>query len=437
MIQPEIIGAVGILLMLLLIGVGVHIFISLIGVGFIGCVVLLGFSKSLSILTTTPFHTTASYSMIVMPLFILMGEFAFQGGLGTLAYSAASKWLGRVHGGLAMATTAAAAIFAAITGSSLASAATMGKVAIPEMTRLKYDIKLACGVVAASGALAALIPPSGIMILYVIFTGASLSKLMMAGIIPGVVSALVYMVMIYCRVRLNPTLGPRSEEIISWKEKLLAIRWLMPVAIVVLVMLGGLYAGVFSPIEAGAIGALAVFGVVLARRSIPLKGLKRSLTNTVRTTSMIIFIIIGAMIFSKFLALSRIPDALSSLVKSLTLPPMAVLVVILFIYIILGTFIDVVAMLALTLPIFFPVLDDFGFNDIWIGILIIKMVEIAVITPPIGMNVYVVKGVVGENVSIGQLFSGIFPFFLMELVILTILVCFPQISLWLPSMMFE
>jgi C4-dicarboxylate transporter DctM subunit len=435
--QPEVIGAIGILLMLFLIGVGVHIFISLIGVGFIGCVVILGFTKSLSILTTTPFHTTASYSLIVMPLFILMGEFAFQGGLGTLAYSAASKWFGRVHGGLAMATTAAAAIFAAITGSSLASAATMGKVAIPEMTRLRYDIKLACGVVASSGALAALIPPSGMMILYVIFTGASLSKLMIAGIIPGVVSALVYMAMIYCRVRLNPKLGPCLEESISWKEKLIAIRWLMPVAVVVLTMLGGLYAGIFSPIEAGAVGALSVLLVVLARRTLSLEGLKRGLENAVRTSSMIIFIIIGAMIFSKFLALSRIPDAISALVESLTLPPMGVLVIILLIYIVLGTFIDVVAMLALTLPIFFPILDRFGFNDIWIGILVIKMVEIAVITPPIGMNVYVVKGVVGENVSIGQLFSGILPFFLMELVILAMLLCFPQISLWLPSMMFK
>ena len=227
------------------------------------------------------------------------------------------------------------------------------------------------------------------------------------------------------------------EEVISWKERVLSISWLVPVAIVVFVMLGGLYAGVFSPIEAGAIGALAVFLVVLFRKSLSLEGIKTSIANSVRTTSMIIFIIVGAMIFSKFLALSRIPDFLLKIVESVSLPPTAILIIILFIYIILGTFIDVVAMLALTLPIFFPLLNGLGFDDIWLGILIIKMVEVAVITPPIGLNVYVVKGVVGDIVSIGQLFRGVIPFFLMDIVTLLILVCIPQISLWLPSMMFE
>jgi len=434
---PEIIGGLGILAMLVLLAMGVHISITLATVGFTGAVAFLGFSKSLSILATTPFHTTANYTLIILPLFILMGEFAFQGGLGTLMYTAASKWLGQVYGGLAMATTAAAALFSAITGSSLATAATFGKVAVPEMMRLKYDRKLACGVVAASGSMAALIPPSGMMVLYVILTGVSLSRLLIAGVIPGFLSALIYMTMIYFRVRFNPSLGPRLPHVISWKEKLFAVRWLVPVAIIVLVMLGGLYVGVFSPIEAGAIGALAVFIVVLARRSLPLSALITSLANSVRTSSMILFIIIGAMIFSKFIALSRLPDALLMFVESLAVPPIVILVTILLIYTVLGTFVDVVAMLALTLPIFFPLLDGLGFNEIWIGILIIKMVEVAVITPPIGLNVYVVKGVVGDIITLGDLFRGIWPFVLMDILTLVILVVFPQISLWLPSMMFE
>ena len=436
-LSPELIGVLGVIAMLLMLAMGVHISVTLAAVGFTGAAVLLGFSKSLSILATTPFYTTANYTLIIMPLFILMGEFAFQGGLGTLLYTATSKWLGRVHGGLAMATTAAAAIFSAITGSSLASAATFGKVAVPEMMRLKYDMSLACGVVAASGSMAALIPPSGIMVLYVIFTGVSLSKLLIAGIIPGFFSASIYMAMIYFRVRLNPRLGPRVSDVIPWKEKIFAIRWLVPVAIIVLVMLGGLYTGVFSPIEAGAVGAFSVFIVVLVRRSLPLIRLKTSLMNSVQISSMILFIIIGAMIFSKFIALSRLPDALLMLVENLQVARIIVLLAILFVYMVLGTFVDVVAMLALTLPVFFPLLQGLGFNEIWIGILIIKMVEVAVITPPIGLNVYVVKAVVGDAIGIGDLFRGILPFVLMDILTLVVLVVFPQISLWLPSMMFE
>jgi C4-dicarboxylate transporter DctM subunit len=437
MLSPELVGLLGFLAMFAGLALGIHIGVTLGIVGFAGCAVLLGVSKSLSVLATTPYYQVASIGVITLPMFILMGEFAFQGGIGTLAYSVASKWLGRLHGGLAMATTAANALFAAVSGSSLAASASFGKIAVPEMIRYNYDSKLAAGVVAASGTLAALIPPSGLMVLYCIFTGVSLGRLLVAGFIPGIIEAITYMLMIYFRVRLNPHLGPRMTEVVPWKERLLATRWLTPIAVIMIVMLGGIYTGVFSPTEGGAFGAFAVFIVVLARRSFSLTKLKTSLTNTAETSAMIFFVIIGAMIFGKFLALSHLPDALLTFVSGLEIPPLGILVVVLLIYIVLGGIMDAIAMLAITLPMFYPLLHGLGLDDIWVGILMVKIVEMAAITPPIGMQVFVLKGVVGDVVSLGGLFRGIFPFFLIDVSNLILIVAFPQICLWLPSMMFQ
>jgi C4-dicarboxylate transporter DctM subunit len=437
MLSTELIGVLGLVVMFILLVTGTHIGIILGAVGFAGCITLLGFSRSISVVVTTPYFSVANYSFIVMPMFILMGELSFKGGIGTLLYAAASKWLGRLHGGLAMATIAASALFAAISGSSLATTATFGKLAIPEMMQHNYDSKLASGVVACSGTLASLIPPSGLMVLYCILTEVSLSRLLIAGLIPGLLSALIYMVMIYFRVRLNPGLAPRLTEVVSWKERFFATRWLTPIAVVMVVMLGGIYLGVFSPVEAGAVGAFAVFVVVLVRRSLSLSALKASLTDTAHSSSMIFLVLIGAMIFGKFLMLSRLPDALLTFILGLTAPPLTILIVVLLVYIVLGTFLDVPAMLCITLPMFFPFLDGLGFDGVWLGILVVKIVEIAVITPPIGMNVYVLKAVMGNTVSLGGLFQGIFPFFLMDVLTLAVLVAFPQISLWLPSMMFQ
>jgi C4-dicarboxylate transporter DctM subunit len=436
MTSPELIGALGFLAMFVALALGLHIGVTLGSVGFLGCVALIGFKKSLSILTTTPFYTTADYSFIVLPMFVLMGEFAFQGGLGRLLFRAISMWLGRVHGGLAMATTAANALFGAVSGSSLAAAATFSKLAVPEMMRLNYDKKLACGVVAASGPLAAMIPPSGLMVLYCIFTQVSLGKVLIGGIIPGFLTALIFMFMIYFRVRLKPSLGPPSLEITSLKEKIFSIGWLAPVVIISVVMIGGIYGGIFSPVEGGAVGAFTVFVVVLFRKTLPIKELRNTLVNTARTSTMIFFIIIGGMIFGKFIALSGLPDLLLNFVKSIEAPPVVILLVILFTYIILGCVLEVVAMLAITLPMFFPLLSGLGIDGVWLGILTIQIVEIAVITPPIGLNVFVVKAVVGDIIGLGDLFRGIWPFFVMDLVILALLVAFPQIVLWLPSKMF-
>ena len=437
MTNPEIIGIIGFLAMFVLLAGGIHIGISLGVIGFIGCGIMLGFSRSLSLLVTTPYYVVADYNFIVLPMFILMGELAFQGGIGILLYKAAAKWLGRLHGGLAMATTAASAALGAITGSSLASTATFGKMALPEMRRHNYDSSLSAGVVAASGTLAVMIPPSGIMVLYTILAPVSLGKLMIAGVIPGFISALIYMVMIYTRVRLNPKLGPRTTEAISWTERFTSIRWLVPVIIVMVAMLGGIYVGIFSPIEAGAVGAFTVFLVVLARRSISLPKMMDTLVNTVRSASMIGLVIVGAMIFGRFLMLTELPDALTVFVSNLNIPPRAILGVILAIYIVLGCIMDVPAMIVITVPIFYPVLHGLGLDDIWVAILIIKIVEIAAVTPPIGLNVYVLKGVAGDEVTVTDIFRGIIPFFIMDVLTLVLLLFVPQIVTWLPSTMFD
>jgi C4-dicarboxylate transporter DctM subunit len=437
MISTELLGILGFLVVFALLALGMHIGTALGIIGYAGCVVLLGFTKSFSIMATTPFVTVANFSFVVLPMFILMGEFAFQGGMGVLLYNAASKWLGRLHGGLAMATVGANALFGAVSGSTAAAAASFGKLAVPEMMRYNYDRKLAGGVVAASGTLSSLIPPSGVMVLYCIFTEESLGKLMIAGFIPGFLSALIYMVMIYVRVRLNPQLGPRSTEIVPWKERLLATRWLTPIAVVMIVMLGGIYMGVFSAIEAGAAGAFIVLVVVLVRRSLSLKALRTSLTNTARTSTMLFWVLIGAMIFAKFIVLSGLPDLLLAFVTGLAVPPIGILIVVLLVYVVLGCIMDVPTMLAITLTMFYPLLISLGFDGIWLGILTIKIVEIAVITPPIGINVFVLKGVVGDVVGLGDLFRGISPFFVMDIITLAILVAFPQICLWLPSTMLQ
>ncbi|MEJ2739789.1 MAG: TRAP transporter large permease [Dehalococcoidia bacterium] len=413
-LSPELIGILGFLAMFVLLAIGIHIGISLGVIGLIGCGIMLGFSRSISLLVTTPYYVVADYNFIVLPMFILMGEMAFQGGIGILLYRAASKWLGRLHGGLAMATTAASAALGAITGSSLAATATFGKMALPEMRRHNYDDSLSAGVVAASGTLAVMIPPSGIMVLYTILAPVSLGKLMIAGVIPGFISAFIYMVMIYTRVRLNPQLGPRSTEMVSWKDRFASIRWLTPVLIVMLAMLGGIYVGIFSPIEAGAVGAFTVFLVVMARRSLSLSQLMSTLVNTVRASAMIGLVI-----------------------SNLQISPVAILCVVLAIYIVLGCIMDVPAMIVITVPIFYPVLHGLGLDDIWVAILIIKIVEIAAVTPPIGLNVYVLKGVVGDDVTVGSIFRGIIPFFIMDVLTLVLLVAVPQIALWLPSTMFD
>ncbi len=435
--SPEMIGGIGLVVMIVALLLGIHIGIVLGGVGLVGCIVLQGFGKGVGILSSTAYYTISNYAFIALPMFLLMGEFAFQGGIGKLLYAAVSKWMGHLHGGLAMATSAANALFATIAGDSLSATATFGKIAIPEMVQYKYDKRLACGVVASAGCLAVLIPPSGVMILYCIFTSVSLGKLMMAGFIPGIISTVLYMSYIYARVRITPSLAERSQQVPSLRERFFSIRWLIPLGIVILVMFGGIYTGIFSPIEAGSIGAFTVLVIIILRKDLSVAKFIAAMTNVARTTSMIFLVIIGSMIFSKFLVFAGLPDLIMRFIEGLNVSPFVVLLMMIFIYLILGCLMSIVAMLAITLPIFYPLLEHLGFNGIWFGIIVVLMCEIGALTPPVGMNVYVLKAVVGDLASTGEIFQGIVPFFFINLIIVAILIAFPQLSLLLPTLMFK
>jgi tripartite ATP-independent transporter DctM subunit len=437
MMEPHFTVLIGIVAMLLLLATGMHVAIAVLIVSFVGLSILLGVKSSLTFLMTTPFSSAMGYGFVVLPLFVLMGEFAVQGKIAPLMYDAMSKLLGRLRGGLAMATTGAIAAFGTVTGSSLVSVAVFSKIAVPEMSKYNYDTRLSCGVVAASATLAALIPPSGMMIMYTIFTDESLGRMLIGGFIPGAFSAALYMAMIYTRVRLNPKLAPTLVEAVPWREKIAALGKLTPVVILVIVMLGGIYFGICSPYEAGGLGALTVFVISLVLKKFTLEGFKKSLINTARLTSSLFFLLIIAMLFGKFMTVSGLQKILSDFVLGLEVPTAFIIIACLCVYFVLGTFMDAISQMAITLPVFYPLLTHLGVDGIWFGILFIKMCEIAQITPPIGISVYVTQGILSNVISLPGLFKAIFPFLLIDILTVAIILAFPQIVLWLPSMMFQ
>lgn len=427
----------GILAMLGLVGLGVHVAIVILVVSFLGLSLLLGVGNSLTYLMTTPFSSAMGYGFVVLPLFILMGEFAVQGKIAPLMYEATSKILGGLRGGLAIATTGAIAAFGTVTGSSMVSIAVFSKIAVPQMLHYKYDVQLACGVVAASATLAALIPPSGMMIMYTIFTDESLGRMLIGGFIPGAVSAFIYMAMIYVRVRLNPALAPTLVANVPIKEKIIALSKLAPVVILVFVMLGGIYFGICSPYEAGALGALTVFLIGLALRNFNFRNLKVCMMNTSKLTASLFFLMIIAMLFGKFMAVSGMQKIIQQLVLGWDVSPIVVVMACLGVYFVLGTFMDAISQMALTLPVFHPLLTGLGVDGIWFGILFIKMCEIGQVTPPIGISVYVTQAMLADLITLPGLMRAILPFLMMDILTVAIILVFPQIVLWLPSLMFQ
>jgi tripartite ATP-independent transporter DctM subunit len=336
-----------------------------------------------------------------------------------------------------MATQAACAIFGAICGSNTATAATMGAIALPEMKKYKYDTSLATASVAAGGVLGVLIPPSVIFIVYGMATEQSIGKLFMAGILPGILLMLAYMAAIFFLTLRNPDLGPAGPKA-SWKERIGALRGgLFEVLVVFVISIGGLFAGWFTPTEAGAVGAAGVLGISLFEKRLSWEGLKKSLFDTTRTTAMIMLIVAGAMIFGRFMAISRVPFELATWTGTLPLPPFAIMVLVLLIYLILGCFIDALAMVLLTVPIFYPiVVNNLGYDPIWFGVIVVMVVAMGVITPPVGMNVYIIKGV-AQDVPLEVIFKGIWPFLIAVIICCMILIAFPQIATILPNLLLK
>lgn len=426
------IGGLGILGFLLLLALGMPIALSFATAGILGIIALQGLDPGLNLLGQAFYSWTSSYVLCTIPLFVLMGQFAFHSGISGDLYIAAYRWIGRLPGGLALATNLACTGFAACTGSSVASAATMTVIAYPEMQKANYDPRLSAGCIAAGGTLGILIPPSTIFIVYGIITETSINELFIAGILPGLLISALFCGLILYMCKRNPRLGPPGESF-TWKEKISSLKgvcWMIGLFILVI---GGLYIGIFAPSEAGTIGAFGAFAITLTRGELSRSVLVTTLKETVQFTSFALFILVGAMIFSNFLTLSGLPEALTSWITGLPVPPIIILLMILFLYIPLGAIMEPLDTILLTIPIVFPIIVKLEFDPVWFGVLIVVLSELSLITPPVAMNLYVLQGI--TKLPLQVISRGIVPFLLVLTFGLIILVAFPEISLFLPRTM--
>ena len=401
--------------------------------GFLGFSYVVNFEAGLSLLARDVWDVFSSYGLTVIPLFVFMGQIAFHAGISRRLYDSAYILLGHRRGGLAMATVAACAGFSAISGSTNATAATMATVTLPEMKRYKYDMSLATGTVAAAGSLGILIPPSVIFIVYGILTEQSIGKLFAAGIFPGILLSVLFLLTIHLRVIKNPSLAPAGPKT-SLREKVRSFAGVGETLLLFVMVMGGMFFGFFTPTEAAAVGAFLTLLIALLRKQLTWTGFVRSLADTTRISCMVMVIVTGAVIFGKFMAITRVPYDLAAWVSTLPLPSYAVMGVIVMVYLFGGCFMDALAMIMLTIPIFFPVAQTLGFDPIWFGVVIVLITEMGVITPPVGVNVYVVYGV-AKDVPLEAIFRGVLPMLLALLVCNAILLFFPQIALFLPGLM--
>ncbi|NMB41274.1 MAG: TRAP transporter large permease [Firmicutes bacterium] len=433
--NPSLVGLIGIIVFFLLLVLRMPIAYAMSLVGFIGFSCLVSTEAAFRVVAKDIFSTFSSYPLGVIPMFVWMGFLAFYSGIGSRLYEFAYKLVGHLPGGLAMATQATCAFFGAVCGSNTATAATIGAISLPEMKKYNYDPSLSSASVAAGGALGILIPPSVIFIVYGITTEQSIGRLFVAGIIPGILLMLLYMLTIAILTFRRPELGPAGPKS-SWKERFLALRGgLWEVAVVFLLSLGGLFAGWFTPTEAGAVGAAGVLVLSVLRKQLDWKSFKKTLSDTTRTSAMIMFLVAGAVIFGRFMAVSRIPFFLADWAGNLLLPSPIVVGIILVIYLLLGCFIDALALVLLTIPIFYPVVViTLDYDPIWFGVIVVMVVAMGVITPPVGMNVYIIKGIAGD-IPLETIFKGIWPFLWALIACLAILIIFPQIVTYLPSLL--
>jgi len=412
---------------------GLPVFLSLMLVGFLGMCYLRGMPAGMSLMGSIPYNTASHYEFSVIPLFVLMGEFCFFSGIGRDLYDMAYKWVGPLPGGLSMGTVCACGGFAAVCGDSMATAVTMGTVALPEMKRYKYNPRLAVGSVAAGGTLGVLIPPSLAFILYAVITDQSIAALFMAGIVPGILLIGLFMATIYLRAFRNPDLGPPGPRT-TFKEKVVSLKGVWATLVLFVGVMGGMYIGAFTPTEGGGIGAFGAFVIGVARRRLNWKGFLSSLLEAGRITGTCLSILIGANIFGYFLAASKLPLELADFVVALPVPAVFILTAILVIYLLLGCLMPAIPMLILTVPIFFPVVMAMGYNPIWFGVIMVLMFEMAVITPPMGINVLALQTVV-DDVSLADMFRGVLPFLFAMIACVILLILFPKIPTFLPELL--
>lgn len=404
-------------------------------VAFIGMLMIRGADAAFPLMGQRTFDINRSYELAVVPLFLLMGHLTYCSGITQELYVAARNWLGHLKGGLVMATTMANAAFGACCGSTTAATAVFGKVAIPEMLRYGVNRRLAAGCVAASGSLSAIIPPSVLIVIFGILAVTSVARLLIAGIIPGVLQALLFSAMVYIRTRINPSLAP-SAGMVSWNERLRSVKGVWGVLVLFLLVMGGIWGGIFTPTEGGAVGAMGAFLLVLARRKFTRAVLEEGFLLSARSTATIFICVTGTMLFTMFLALTGMPDLITTFVVGLPVPSIVIVIGFLLILIALGCVIDPVSMMVLTIPIFMPIVEQLGFDPIWFGILVVTTCEMGMVTPPMGLNCFMLHTVVPE-LSLRDIFAGIWWYVAMWGIALALYLIFPQIILFLPNTMFQ
>ena len=430
------IGISGIVFMLALIFIRVPVAISFLFAGLVGLIFLANFQIAANTFSFMPYTHGSVYTLSCLPMFILLGVIISESKIGEGLYSAANKWVGRLPGSLAIGSLIAIALFSAISGSSLAALATFAPLAYPEMRKFRYDQGLAIGSITVGTTMDIMIPPSLPMIFYAMLTEASIGKLFVAGFIPGVLELLLFALAIIIMVKIKPSLAPRSTAVFSFKEKMKSLKGIGPIFLIFIAMFGGMYTGLFTPTESGAVGAISAFAVVLLTKSMenPWKSLLNALKQTARISGTIIIILIGVMIFNTFVAMSGVASGLTEWIMAIELSKTSFLFITFFIYIILGALMDEVSMVVLTVPFFLPALSALGIDVIWFGILIILAWQIGMILPPVGMMAFIAQNVVKEP-TIGTVYKGCLPFAAVLIIIEILIVLFPEIALWLPSMM--
>ena len=436
--SPTVIGILGIVIMVLIFLSRMPVAYVMTLIGFMGFSVMISVPGGLALLSRNIYEVFASYGLTTIPLFILMGQLAFNSGISRRIYSTAYRFLGSTRGGLAMATVTACTAFGAVCGSSPATAATMATVGLPEMKRYNYADELAAGSVASGGGLGMIMPPSVVLIVYGVLTEQSIGKLFVAGIIPAILVTLLFIGAIYIRCTLAPEQGPPGERF-TWRQKLRSLTHLGETLAVFVLVMGGLFIGLFTPTEAAGVGVFGVFVVSLINRQLTWPGFVKSLYETLRTSCMVMLLIAGATVFGKFLAVTRIPFNIASWIGGFDLPPFMILAMVVIVYFIGGCFMDALALVMLTIPIFFPVVTNLGYDPIWFGIIIVMVTEMGVITPPVGINVYVVYGVARSlpgGIKLETIFKGIFPFMVAVLAGVIIMMIFPELILFLPNLMY-
>ena len=433
--SPAVMGLVGLVAFFVLLVLKKPVAFAMVLVGFLGFSALTSFSSGLHMVATEIFNNFSSYSLSVIPMFVWMGYLAYHSGIGTDLYNFAYKMIGHWPGGLAVATQFACGLFGAICGSNTATAATMGAIALPEMRKYKYDDALSTASIAAGSAMGMLIPPSVIFIVYGTATEQSMGQLFMAGIVPGIMLMLVFIGLILVKTARHPELGPKGPKA-SWKERIHALgKGLGETLVIFAISMGGLVIGLFTPTEAGAVGVGGVLLVSVLRKRMSWKKLFTSLKDTAKTSAMIMLIIAGAMIFGRFMAVSRLPFELANWTSSLQMPPFLVMAIIILIYLFLGAAIDGLAMIMLTIPIFFPVVTEaLGYDPIWFGVIIVMVVALAEASPPVGMDVFIIKGI-AKDISINTIFKGMWPFMIGMMIVIAILIAFPSIATFLPGLL--